>query len=77
MHCVNCSQNIEKNLKKARGVISASVNFATEKASIDFQEKQTNETNLIQLIGNLGYKAHRYEEKNAELERKKRKRRTK
>ena len=37
MHCASCATIIEKKLKKVSGVINANVNFATEKATIEFQ----------------------------------------
>ena len=32
MHCASCALNIEKSLKKTKGVLSASVNYGSEKA---------------------------------------------
>jgi len=56
MHCASCALNIEKNLNKLKGVGKASVNFATEKATVDFAESKTNEQELRKIIEKLGYK---------------------
>jgi len=55
MHCASCAQNIEKSLKKLKGVSSANVNFATEKATVEFNEKITNESKVSAVIEKLGY----------------------
>jgi len=39
MTCTSCAQSIEKNLKKKKGVHSANVNFASEKAYVEFDPK--------------------------------------
>ena len=36
MGCAACSAKVEKILKKTRGVINASVNLATEKATVEY-----------------------------------------
>ena len=36
MTCASCAAVIEHDLKKAKGVASASVNYATEKAYVEF-----------------------------------------
>jgi len=56
MTCAACSARIEKNLNRLDGV-EASVNLATEKASVRFNEKQTIET-ILQRIRDTGYDAH-------------------
>ncbi len=56
MSCANCALNIEKNLAKQPGVSLAAVNFASEKVTINFDEAQTSEKRLVQVIDNLGYK---------------------
>lgn len=55
MHCASCAQNIENSLKKTKGVVSASVNFASEKAIVDFDESIADEVKLKKVIKNLGY----------------------
>jgi Cu+-exporting ATPase len=38
MHCAACAANVEKTIKKLTGVMECKVNYATEKASITFDE---------------------------------------
>ncbi|MBU3942213.1 MAG: heavy metal translocating P-type ATPase, partial [Nanoarchaeota archaeon] len=56
MHCASCAMTIENALKKSKGVTKTSVNFATEKASIDYDSKKTSEDELRNVIKNSGYK---------------------
>jgi Cu+-exporting ATPase len=55
MHCASCVQKIESNLRKLKGVKSANVNIATERATIEFNEKITSEDKINDLIERLGY----------------------
>ncbi len=55
MTCANCSATIERNLRKMPGVAEASVNYATEKATVAFDPSQTTESAMTSLIGDLGY----------------------
>jgi Cu+-exporting ATPase len=55
MHCDSCARNIEANLKKLKGVTTANVNFATERATVEFNEKLINENKIYETIENLGY----------------------
>ena len=36
MTCANCAANIERGVKKLKGVADASVNFAAENAAVSF-----------------------------------------
>lgn len=56
MSCVNCAGRIEKTLNSLPGV-TASVNFATEKAHVDFSNSPLTIANLIKSIQDLGYHA--------------------
>lgn len=56
MSCVNCAGKIEKTLNSLPGV-TASVNFATEKAHVDFSKSPLTIQNLIKTIQDLGYQA--------------------
>lgn len=56
MHCATCSQTIEKALSKASGVIKASVNFASEKANVEFDENKINEDSIKNIVKKTGYK---------------------
>ena len=57
MHCASCAINIESTLKKLNGVTNANVNFAMEKANVEFNENVTNESEIKNAIEQLGYKA--------------------
>ena len=39
MTCANCSARIEKELNGQPGVVNATVNLATEKASVKYESK--------------------------------------
>ena len=55
MTCANCSATIERNLRKMPGVTDASVNYASEKATVAFDPSKTTESAMTSLIGDLGY----------------------
>lgn len=57
MHCASCAVNIQRALKKAAGVITADVNYATEKAKVEYELEKTSEKDLSSVIAQLGYKA--------------------
>ncbi len=40
MSCVACSKSAQRSLKKTRGVVSASVNIATEKAIVEYDTSE-------------------------------------
>ena len=48
--CASCASVIEYGLKKERGINSASVNLASEKAYIDFDTEKTSEKNIEKAI---------------------------
>lgn len=53
--CPMCAQKIETALKKAPGVLSASVLYNASKAKVEFDETQTNTGELVKIITGLGY----------------------
>ncbi|MCW1892416.1 MAG: heavy metal translocating P-type ATPase [Candidatus Uhrbacteria bacterium] len=55
MHCASCAVSIEKDLKSHPGVASASVNFATGKATIAYDEAATTPSKLMHVITKAGY----------------------
>lgn len=57
MTCASCAQTIEKSLRKIKGVDEASVNLATEKASIEYDPDQVDEEDFRETIENAGYEA--------------------
>src|SRR5881409_3624674 len=57
MTCASCAMRIEKGLKKVSGVKDASVNFATEQATVTYDPTQANLEQMIQKVDAVGYKA--------------------
>ena len=55
MHCNSCSTVIENEFED-RG-IKAKVNFASEKAEIEFDKSKISEEEIIELIKKIGYGA--------------------
>ncbi|MDD4775392.1 MAG: heavy metal translocating P-type ATPase [Syntrophomonas sp.] len=57
MTCAACSARIEKKLNSLPGITTASVNLATEKATVSFQPEQIQVGAMISAIRELGYEA--------------------
>jgi Cu+-exporting ATPase len=55
MHCASCAARIEKALAEAPGVVSATVNFATARATVQFDPAQTTAEALHAVVRGLGY----------------------
>lgn len=55
MHCASCAIIIGKQLKKLEGVHEVQVNFATEKAVIDFDATKVDVARMNESIQKLGY----------------------
>ena len=55
MTCTVCALTIEKGLAETPGVEKASVNFASEKASVEYDPAKTNLTKLARAVSELGY----------------------
>jgi len=55
MHCASCALNIEKSLKKTKGVVSASVNYGSEKAYVDYDPSQTTLEKIHEAIESRGF----------------------
>ncbi|MFC2142962.1 heavy metal translocating P-type ATPase [Candidatus Aenigmatarchaeota archaeon] len=68
MHCASCAANIEKNLKNEKGVDNVSVNFATSKANVEFNEKIITEDQINKRITRLGFGVITEEKKDKEKE---------
>lgn len=62
MTCAACSAKIEKKLSKTEGIKIASVNLATERATIEYDPSKLKVSDMQKIIENLGYKADRIEE---------------
>ncbi len=57
MHCASCALNIERRLKKLDGVKSANVNYATARASVEYDDAKVGPGNFKDSIEGLGYGA--------------------
>ena len=55
MHCVSCAQTIEKALKKEDGIINVNVNFATEKAVVEYDPAKVSLQKIGEIIREAGY----------------------
>jgi Cu+-exporting ATPase len=58
MTCASCVSAVEKTLQGLYGVIDASVNLATEKASIEYVPTITGFEDFKRVIADAGYSAH-------------------
>src|SRR3990167_3643613 len=56
MHCASCAKLIERKLTGTPGVLSASVNYGSEQASVDLDPTVTDEQ-LAKSVEEAGYKA--------------------
>ncbi|MEK7572531.1 MAG: heavy metal translocating P-type ATPase [Patescibacteria group bacterium] len=56
MHCASCVATIERVLSKTAGVHSASANFASESALIEFDENIISESGLVKAVDGAGYR---------------------
>ncbi len=57
MHCASCAVNIENSLKKEKGIKFVNVNFASEKANLEFESSKINISKIQKIIEKMGYKA--------------------
>jgi P-type Cu+ transporter len=55
MTCAACAQRVQKAVGKIDGVINASVNFATEKLSVEFDEAEVNIPVIKDAVEQAGY----------------------
>lgn len=55
MSCAACVRRVEMGLKSIEGVTDASVNLATEKASVQYDPSEVDLKDIKEKIGNLGY----------------------
>ncbi|MCR4276317.1 MAG: copper-translocating P-type ATPase [Candidatus Parcubacteria bacterium] len=56
MHCASCVAVIERVLTKTAGVHSATANFASESAKIEFDSAVISESELAKAVGSVGYR---------------------
>ena len=55
MTCANCSLTIERNLRRLSGVEEASVNLATERATVIYDPSLVRQDDFLALIRDIGY----------------------
>lgn len=57
MHCASCVAILERALKKVDGVVGATVNLATEKATVTYDPQKVTDNHLASAVSNVGYQA--------------------
>jgi Cu+-exporting ATPase len=57
MDCASCAASIGKVLRKEKGISESNVNFASGKASLSYNEKETSLEKIKEVISKLGYRA--------------------
>ena len=62
MTCASCAARIERGLQKLAGVKEASVNLASERASVTYDPAQVDLAQLIQKVEAIGYQARPHRE---------------
>lgn len=59
MHCNGCAQGLTSELKRARGVVLASVSFTNRLAVVAFDTNRTTTAALVKAIEEAGFKARK------------------
>lgn len=57
MTCASCAKTIEKAVSKLDGIYDATVNFASEKLTVKYDEDRAKEQVIIEAVKKAGYKA--------------------
>ncbi|HEV2803131.1 MAG TPA: heavy metal translocating P-type ATPase [Pyrinomonadaceae bacterium] len=65
MTCNACARRIERRLKNAAGVRSANVNFATARATVEYDPRATAPARLVGAVEEIGYGAADVDEEGA------------
>ncbi|MGE5588699.1 MAG: heavy metal translocating P-type ATPase [Clostridia bacterium] len=55
MTCASCAARVERALARSRGVLSARVNLATERATVVYDPSSTSESALVDAVREAGY----------------------
>ncbi|MBI3978303.1 MAG: heavy metal translocating P-type ATPase, partial [Chloroflexi bacterium] len=55
MTCAPCAAHVEKGLRRVDGVLSASVNLATERATVEYLSTATGPADFKRAVGEAGY----------------------
>ena len=59
MTCANCAATIERRLKKTDGVLDATVNLASERATVRYAPGATTRADLVAAVRRAGYESSR------------------
>jgi len=57
MTCASCVARVEKALRKSPGVVTATVNLATERATVEYTAGQVSPQQLVRAVEEIGYHA--------------------
>ncbi|MDK2990859.1 MAG: P-type Cu+ transporter [Clostridiales bacterium] len=68
MSCAACAAAIEKALNRLDGVYHASVNFAAEKATVEYDSSVVSVRDMIKAVEDVGYEAERADEVSSDRE---------
>lgn len=60
MHCASCAGNIERVLKKIKGVVSVSASLLLKKATVEYEGK-INSEDFKKAVSSIGYKVSKVE----------------
>jgi Cu+-exporting ATPase len=55
MSCINCAKSIEKALNNREGVYNATINFATEKLTVEYNPEQISTAGIKKTVQDVGY----------------------
>jgi Cu+-exporting ATPase len=55
MTCANCAATVERTLRKVEGVAEASVNFSSERASVQFDTAEVRAADLVERVAAAGF----------------------
>ena len=57
MTCENCKRTIEKNIAYEKGMKDMKVDLPQKRVTLTFDTRKTNENQIIEALGKLGYDA--------------------
>ncbi|MGK7906059.1 MAG: heavy metal translocating P-type ATPase [Synechococcus sp.] len=62
MSCASCASNIEQAIRSVPGVVECNVNFAAERASVQFDDRKVSLKQIQQAVADAGYAAEPLQE---------------
>jgi copper chaperone CopZ len=57
VHCSTCIIPVRRALEKAGGIKSVGANYMTDMILVDYDERVTNENEIVAMIKKVGYEA--------------------